>query len=402
VKILHIYETISGKPEGFTGCQIHNSYIQKALRDLGNEVIIPSELKINPQKELTTKRDLFRKMKKIIPERLMVIPRDLYDIYYDRVVYNRILKDIVNKSKPDIIFERFTIFHQAGCRLSIEKNIPYLLEIHSPVDERGKYFSSNNFVWYTRKVLRYVSLKANAIIVVSCVMKDYLVSMGIPKKKITVIPNAVDKEIVNKISEKEVNLIKNRYHLEDSFVVGFIGSMAPYHGIDFLINAAKDIISKNNRIKFLMVGAFYNEKAKNAMLDMVCKHNLKDYFIFTGNVSHDRIPSFIEAMDACTIPSSNYYGSPIKLFEYGSLGKTVIASRFVPIEEIIEDEKDGLLFEPGNINDFTRKLLDVSDRKEYRENMGKKLQKKILSNHTWQHNAQRIMEISKLLIKNRG
>ena len=67
--------------------------------------------------------------------------------------------------------------------------------------------------------------------------------------------------------------------------------------------------------------------------------------IFTGKVPHEEVFPLIELMDITVLPKSHWYGSPVKLFEYGALEKPIIATNNGPVNDIMVSGEDGLLIE---------------------------------------------------------
>ncbi len=71
--------------------------------------------------------------------------------------------------------------------------------------------------------------------------------------------------------------------------------------------------------------------------------------------------------------------------------RPVLAPRTEPIESVLHDGHDGLLFEPLDVASFRvvlRKLLDSSD---LRNSIGVAARRLVEQNHTWERNASEIM-----------
>lgn len=87
---------------------------------------------------------------------------------------------------------------------------------------------------------------------------------------------------------------------------------------------------------------------------------------------------------------SNWYGSPIKIFEYGALGKAIIAPDNIPVNDVMIHNEDGLLIS-NDLFKLSYALLTLLNDKEKREILGKTFQKKVLNEHTWINNARVIL-----------
>ena len=113
--------------------------------------------------------------------------------------------------------------------------------------------------------------------------------------------------------------------------------------------------------------------------------------IFTGSASHREIPGYIAAMDVSVVPHSNEYRSPIKLFEYMGQAKAVLAPRLEPIEAIVEDGRNGFLFESESAESLKRQLARLISDAPLREKLGEQARADVLERHTWEHNARKML-----------
>jgi glycosyltransferase involved in cell wall biosynthesis len=121
---------------------------------------------------------------------------------------------------------------------------------------------------------------------------------------------------------------------------------------------------------------------------------LSQHFVFTGNVPHSDVYGYIQAMDITVMPKSNWYGSPVKIFEYGIMGKLVIAPDNGPVKDAMQHEMDGLLVNEtvdGLVFQLNRAIQHPSQSAQ----MAAHFQNKIRNQFTWQHVADRILEAAK-------
>ena len=121
---------------------------------------------------------------------------------------------------------------------------------------------------------------------------------------------------------------------------------------------------------------------------------LKDKVIWTGTVQHEGVPDVLAAVDVALQSEVTTYASPLKLFEYMAAGKAIMAPRRPNIQEIVEDERTALLFEPGNLeemeNVLRRMALDAALRRRLGESARARLNE---GGFTWDTNAKRVLEL---------
>ena len=119
--------------------------------------------------------------------------------------------------------------------------------------------------------------------------------------------------------------------------------------------------------------------------------------IFSGPVGHERVPALLDACQILLAPhvpladGSEFFGSPTKLFEYMAMGKGIVASRLGQIADVLEHERTALLVEPGNVNALAAAILQLVDSKALRVRLGEKAREAAVREHTWKHNAQRVI-----------
>ena len=133
-------------------------------------------------------------------------------------------------------------------------------------------------------------------------------------------------------------------------------------------------------------GPLYNEISES-----VKKSNLTDRVLLVGRISHRDIPEYVSLFDVAVMPHSNDYGSPMKILEYMAMGKAVIAPRLGPLEDIIKDGINGLLFEPKDNEDFQKKLVQVLSDERFQKSLGFAARQAIIDKFNWDSNASKII-----------
>jgi glycosyltransferase involved in cell wall biosynthesis len=195
-------------------------------------------------------------------------------------------------------------------------------------------------------------------------IKNTLIRFGFPEEKIVVLYNFVKSEwIIDKP-------IVGDYLL-------YFGRLSKEKGIDVLIKSLKKV---DKKIKLKIVGGGPEEKK---LKNLVKKENLEKQIEFTGAMYGDNLTNVIDKSLAVVIPSLWPENMPFSLFEALSRGKAVLAAKVGGLPEIVEDKKNGLLFEPNNVNDLARAIteLDKVDINELSQNSLAKAKKFLLVDH---------------------
>jgi Glycosyltransferase len=142
--------------------------------------------------------------------------------------------------------------------------------------------------------------------------KDY----KIPGEKIVVVSNGANTSLFRPLEQE---ICRRELGLDFGIpFVCFVGNLAPWQGVEYLIKAASPVISRFPECRFLIVG---DGAMKNDLMKLSRELGIEDRFIFTGVIAYDRVPLYINASDICTAPfifarNAKIGLSPLKLYEY--------------------------------------------------------------------------------------
>jgi glycosyltransferase involved in cell wall biosynthesis len=128
-----------------------------------------------------------------------------------------------------------------------------------------------------------------------------------------------------------------------------------------------------------------------------------DRLIITGVFEHDRLSEYVSAIDIALQPEVTPYASPLKLFEYMALARTIVAPDADNIREVLEHEVDGLLFKAGDHAALAQAITRLAGDKSLRARLGAAAAEKIVVRGlTWRGNANRVVSLIKHLTTNIG
>ena len=160
----------------------------------------------------------------------------------------------------------------------------------------------------------------------------------------------------------------------EAVVIGYIGSIVSYEGLDLLMEALPHVKAATNMpFRVLIVGdGAYMDRVMDA-----CKENaLGDVVTFTGRVPHEEVEAYYSLVDIAPFPRLpqpvTELVSPLKPFEAMAMEKAVIASDVHALTEIVQHEHTGLLFEKGNAASLAEVMLRFIDDRELRAECGSK------------------------------
>ena len=182
------------------------------------------------------------------------------------------------------------------------------------------------------------------------------------KQRIEVIPNGVIPEVFQGLNGQAV---RRRYGLEDMTVLGFVGYIREWHGLDRVIELlAKPGMSGNC---LMVIG---DGPARKSLEQQANDLGIAARVCFTGSVGRDDLPQFIAAFDVALQPQVTAYASPLKLFEYMAAARAIIAPRVPNITEILDDGCDALLYDPTDPDGLRSAIERLVVSPELRERLG--------------------------------
>ncbi len=374
------------------GYSTHQRETIKAFRALGHEVLpvilggtTPSEKKqFDTQSQSHRIKEL---VKSLLPKILYNALKDLGIRRFDNLAAAQ-LESAIGSFKPDLVYERSEYMQDSGIRVCRKAGIPHFLEVNAPFIEEMRHWEGSSLMHpLGHAIEKRKLLAATKVFAVSSVLRDFLAARyRFPAGSISVIPNCIDPSNVHVVAE-EVEALRQKFQLQGKNIIGFVGSFFPHHGLDDLIHAFAQIEQKHPQAVLLIVGGGMNEDAlkKQALATLG-----EGRVIFAGKVPHHQVYPYISLMDITVMPKSNWYGSPMKIFEYGIMGKVVLAPDNGPVNDVMEHGKDGWLVQPG-IPALSAALSHLLSHPDEARNMGLQFKNKILNEYTWNRQASYIL-----------
>lgn len=324
-------------------------------------------------------------LKKVLPKILWRTLKEIQQIRFDKHEA-RELRSAIQKFNPDVVYERSAWMSNGSVQVLKQFNLKHVIEINAPFEEEVKEFEkASSFISFIgKKKLKNLLQSAYLVApITSSLQKHIIKNYGVNPQNCFVVPNAIDKSEIQ-ITESRVEDIRKIFNSTDKIVVGFVGSIFPYHGVDRLIHAVSKL--NNSNVSLLIVGDGYLIPELKEQASLL---GLNSRVHFTGLVAKEDVYNHIAAMDIVTLPNTEWYCSPVKLFEYGALGKVVLAVNEAGVSDVMTDT-DGMLFK-NNEGDFQEALNFTISNLSQQKEKAKAFQQKIFSNHTWSANARQIL-----------
>lgn len=284
------------------------------------------------------------------------------------------LTDRIDRWRPDLVYERHSPFSVAGAVTARRLGCPHVLEVNAPLAWEGARHRGQ-VLGDAAGLLEQAALAATSrIVAVSGDLRDQLVADGVDASKIRVVPNGVDPRRFRPDGPSlPVGLERKR-------VVGFVGSLKAWHGIEVLAEAF-ETLAVDPDLHLLVVG---DGPMAGPLADL--ERRLPGRVTLTGSVPPAEVPAYLRAMHVAVAPYPDlerFYFSPLKVLEYMASGVAVVASRIGQLRELVRDGDTGLLVQPGDSEALARAVSRLVGDETLRKNMGRHAREEALREHTW-------------------
>jgi len=180
---------------------------------------------------------------------------------------------------------------------------------------------------YFKLIYRWVDL----IAVPGKNMIDTLKQRGVSSNRILLLPHAGDLE---QLVHHDGQQVRQRFGLQDKFVVVYAGSFSRYYCVPHLVAAASYLQDKLRNVQLLLVGTGPDREKVG---DIIRKTGQKNVTL-AGSVAPDEIGAYLQAADLFLAPwvaeeplscYQDYLGT--KVCEYLVVGRPVVALENYPV-----------------------------------------------------------------------
>ena len=327
------------------------------------------------------------------------------------IAHNQTLKrelpKILEREKPDAIYQRHSEFVYVPSQIAAAYGIPLLLEVNGIEAWVKKNWGLLIFKGLLAQSELVQFQAATAMFVVSDVLKQELLrQFNLPPEKIHVNPNGVDVEEFSDTIEAEAFFQTLPKDLQEKwrskFLCGFVGTFGEWHGVEVLAKAVKPTVEKSPRVHFLLIG---DGKLRSSVEEILKADGVQEHVTMLGLVPHSLVPKYLSLCEVLLSPHTHnpdgtvFFGSPTKLFEYMGMGKAIIAAGVGQIGEVIHHECNGLLMRERDHFDLAEKIVYLAEKPELRVRLGQAARRDAVEKFAWKENARRVLEVCQQLLK---
>jgi glycosyltransferase involved in cell wall biosynthesis len=313
-----------------------------------------------------------------------------------RLARSRAIRRLVDELRPDAIIERYHNFGGEAIRAASRVKAVAVLEVNAPVvDYRGSTKALIDRALLAQPMRRWRDhLCRLADIIVT--PDPVILPAGVPRGKVLRLEWGADTDRFRPGAAGPAP-----FALQDVTTIAvFAGAFRSWHGAVHLVNAIRTLRSRDRReIGAVLIGDGPElPRVREAAAGI-------DTIVFTGALPHDRMPAALAGADVGVAPfdveahaplSLGFYWSPLKIFEYMASGLPVVAPRVDRIPSLVEDAREGVLYDPSPAGGshaaaLADALLTLTDP-ERRKALGSAARRRAERDYSWSTHCQAIAD----------
>jgi glycosyltransferase involved in cell wall biosynthesis len=282
--------------------------------------------------------------------------------------------------EPEAVYERYSLHSQAGANVAKTLGVPYFLEVNAPLRDEERRFRSLSHPKLAVESEAYVYGSAERIFVVSVALADSLLRDGVDARKVEVMWNGVRPE---RFSVHHGGGPKD-------FVVGFAGSLKPWHGIEVMVDAVRRAGADSANLRLEVVGDGPCARALGRLRLSRTRYTMH------GARPHAETLRILSSWDVGLAPyvaaTPTFYFCPLKVLEYMAAGVCPVASDLGDIPSLLGDGECGFLVPPGDATALASTLVELAEDRARAAAVGARARSRALTFFSWRRNAIRILD----------
>lgn len=364
------------------GQSVHVEELIGALRDAGHEVEVVGPA-FYAEAGFGGESGLVSALRRHLP----ATAAEMAELGYNILPYRALTKAIA-RFRPDVIYERYNLYYLAGMMAARRAGLPFLVEVNAPLAEERARYGGLRLQRIAAAGERAVWRAADTVFAVTSVLGERIAARDVARERIAITPNGVDLARFETLAPRDPSRPP---------VLGFVGFIRPWHGLDAVIDA----MAANPSLKLDLVIAG-DGPAREGLAAQAARLGIADRVRFEGLVARERIPELLGGFDIALQPKAVDYASPLKLFEYMAAGCAIVAPDQPNLREILEDGRDSLLVAPDDPPALWRAIERLAGDAPLRARLGEGARQTILRRDlTWAGNARRVVEAAEAAIRAR-
>ncbi|MCL2768652.1 MAG: glycosyltransferase family 4 protein [Solirubrobacterales bacterium] len=272
------------------------------------------------------------------------------------------------------VYERFSLYSAAGVRTAAALGLPHALEVNAPLREEAARYRTLLHPELAARLESEVMAATDRVLAVSEPLAATLAHQGVEAAKIEVVPNGVCAARFGSPRRDPAR-----------FLVGFAGSLKPWHGVEVLVDA----LTRVPQAHLQVVG--------HGPLEHLLERLPAERVTRLGARPHAETIELMAGWDvgvAPYMPIDGFWFSPLKVLEYMAAGACPVCSDLGEARELLggggRDER-GVLVRAGDPGALAQAIAALARDRERARRLGQRARAWAALHRSWSVNAQRAL-----------
>lgn len=235
-------------------------------------------------------------------------------------------------------------------------------------NRQTKFIATRHVLFQLNRLHRHTLARASRVIAVSSAVAKELRRI-VNESQIALIPNGIDVERFERARAgfDRAQFLRRMGLPDECLLVGSVGELRTLKRHDDFIRGAAKIVSRFPETHFVLAGVDTTGDVRKQLEKLVVELGLKDCFHFLGWV--DDAESLLCGMDVF-VSASETESFGLAMAEAMAAGTPVVATRTEGAQEVVEDQKTGLLVPIGDVDRIAEAVASLLANAERRHTMG--------------------------------
>ncbi len=221
-----------------------------------------------------------------------------YQTLHDAVMgYANVAEEIVQTEDFDLIHGHDWLTFPACIKTKQLSDKPMVAHVHATeIDRTGSHGDKRIF-----EIEKHGMQEADEVVCVSDYTRKTVISeYDIDSRKVSVVHNGIDKNETEFDDQNQLYQQLNQYKEAGYQIVLFVGRLTFQKGVDYLLHAAKKVLSQNSKTMFVVVGKGDMEKK---LIEIASHLKISDRVMFPGWTQGENLRALYTLADVFIMPS---------------------------------------------------------------------------------------------------
>ena len=295
------------------------------------------------------------------------------------------------EGRIDLVYERQSLWSYAALQFAHRAGLPFVLEVNAPLSLQQEEYRQLDMRETATAIESLVLSQADQVVVTTAALRDYARSHGASRRRIRVLPCGVAAQMFPESGRTGTRGAKD-------FVLGFVGSLKPWHGVEILLEAFLQLSYRSGAYRLLVVG---DGPLRSSAEDFCRQHNLARLVTFTGGLDQAGVAACMARIDVGLAPYPPlplFYFSPMKIWEYAAAGVPIVASASGDLPVLFPHKGAALLHPPGNIGKIVKHVERLRKEPDLANKVARRA-RRVAQRHTWDALAARFKSMAQRLVR---